>query len=137
MERSDEVANVVVRFYEAFSLGTSEAFEGVVSADPDAMVIGSDRKADDRATWKRSFVGLGGVTVERGDIRGYHDGPVGWAVDYPTYVASDGRRLPLRLTAVARQEAGDWKLVQLHISVTVPDDVALAQTAAWAAAPNA
>jgi ketosteroid isomerase-like protein len=137
MERSDEIADVVVRFYEAINLGTSAAFDSVVSADPEAMVIGTDGRADDRATWKRTFVGLGGVTVERGDIRGYRDGLVGWAVDYPTYVARDGRRLPLRLTAVARQEDGGWKLVQLHISVTVPDDVALAETAAWTAATGA
>jgi hypothetical protein len=42
MERSREVADALVRFYEAF--GVAEAFDSVVSPDPDAMAIGTDRR---------------------------------------------------------------------------------------------
>ncbi|HUH07990.1 MAG TPA: nuclear transport factor 2 family protein [Egibacteraceae bacterium] len=137
MERSSEVANVIVRFYEAFSVGTAEAFDSVVSRDPDAMALGTDRRLDDRKAWKATFLGLGGVAVERGEIQGFRDGSLGWIVDDPTYVAPDGRRLRMRLTAVTRQEDDGWKLVQLHISVAVPDEVALAEAAGWeSAAPS-
>jgi hypothetical protein len=129
MERSREVADALVRFYQAFGVGTTEAFDSVVSHDPDAMAIGTDRRLDNRDAWKQTFTSLSGVTVERSEVRGFrHDG-VGWIVDYPTFVLSDGRSLPARLTAVARDEGDGWKLVQLHISVAVPDEVALAEAA--------
>lgn len=131
MERSGEVADVIVRFYEAFSVGTSKAFDSVVSQDPDAMAIGTDRRLADRNAWKATFTSFGGVTVERGEIRGFRDGSVGWIIDDPTYVSPDGRRLRLRLTAVAREGNDGWKLVQLHLSVAVPDEVALAEAAGW------
>jgi hypothetical protein len=134
MERSSQVANVIVRFYEAFSVGTAEAFDSVVSQHPDAMVIGTDRRLDNRNAWKATFIGFGGVTVERGEIRGFRDGTLGWIVDDPTYVAPDGRRLRMRLTAVTHEEDDGWKLVQLHISVAVPDEVALAEATGWESA---
>ena len=62
MERSREVADALVRFYEAF--GVAEAFDSVVSADPDAMVIGTDRRVDNRDAWKAAFGSMAGITVE-------------------------------------------------------------------------
>ena len=41
MKRSSDVAQAVVHFYEAIESGTTAAFDGVVSHDPDAMVIGT------------------------------------------------------------------------------------------------
>lgn len=135
MERSREVADALVRFYEAF--GIAEAFDSVVSADPDAMVIGTDRRVDNRNAWKAAFGSMAGITVERGEIRGFRHEGVGWIVDDPTFVLPDGRSLRTRLTAVAREEADGWKLVQLHISVAVPDEVALAEAAGWETATPA
>jgi hypothetical protein len=138
MERSTDVADAVLGFYEAFAVGTGEAFDRVVSGERDVTVIGTEPgwRRDDRASWRAAFVGLGGVTVEPGEVLGYRDGTVGWAVDDPTWVTSDGRRLPLRLTAVACEEPDGWRLVQLHISVGVPDAVALAADGWGAAAPG-
>jgi len=34
----------------------------------------------------------------------------------------DGRRVPVRLTAVLHQEDGDWKAVQSHASIGVPNE---------------
>lgn len=134
MERSSEVVNAMVRFYEAFGTGTTEAFDSVVSRDPDVMAIGTDRRLDDRDAWQETFVSLTGITVERSEVQGFRHGSVGWIVDYPTFILADGRRLRTRLTAVAREEDDSWKLVQLHISVKVPDEVALAEAAGWEAA---
>jgi hypothetical protein len=131
VERSSEVANAMVRFYEAFGVGTTEAFDSVVSRDPDAMAIGTDRRLDDRNAWQETFVSLAGVTLERGEVQGFRHGSVGWIVDCPTFVLPDGGRLRSRLTAVAREEDDAWKLVQLHVSVAVPDEVALAEAAGW------
>jgi hypothetical protein len=129
MERSREVADALVRFYEAF--GVAEAFDSVVAPDPDAMAIGTDRRVDNRDAWQAAFGSLAGVTVERGEIQGFRQESVGWVVDDPTFVLPDGRSLRTRLTAVAREEGDSWKLVQVHFSVAVPDEVALAEAAGW------
>ena len=55
---------------------------------------------------------------------------MGWGVDEPHFVFPDGSRLPTRLTAVLREEGGDWKVVHLHFSVGVPDEQAMELTAA-------
>ena len=34
----------------------------------------------------------------------------------------DGKRAPVRITAVLHQEDGDWKAVQTHASIGVPND---------------
>ncbi len=56
MERSSEVADVIVRFYEAFGVGTSSAFDSVVSRDPDAMAPGGggDNHNPGRQAYRRS-----------------------------------------------------------------------------------
>ena len=54
MERSSEVANVIVRFYEAFGDGGTEAFDRVASQDPDAMAIGTGRRLANRDAWRRN-----------------------------------------------------------------------------------
>lgn len=135
MERSREVVDALVRFYEAF--GVAEAFDSVVASDPDAMAVGTDRRLDHRDAWQAAFGSLAGVTVERGEIRGFRHGGVGWVVDDPTFVLPDGRSLRTRLTAVACEEGDGWKLIQVHISVAVPDEVALAEAAGWETATPA
>jgi hypothetical protein len=133
MERSSDVANAIVGFYEAFGAGTAEAFDGIVSMDPDVMAIGTDPKErlDDREAWKAGFMNLPGVTMEAGDVQGFRHESVGWIADRPTFTLPDGRRLRTRLTAVARKEDDRWKLLQLHVSVAVPDEIALTEAASW------
>jgi hypothetical protein len=48
-------------------------------------------------------------------FRAFATKSVGWIIDCPTVVLSDGRRLRRRLTAVVRWENDGWKLLQLHI----------------------
>jgi hypothetical protein len=40
-----------------------------------------------------------------------------------------GDRLPTRLTAVLREDEGEWKAVHLHFSVGVPDEQAVVPAA--------
>jgi hypothetical protein len=136
MERSSEVADAVARFYEAIESGTMAAFDGVVSYDPDAMVIGTDRWLGDRDTWRKAFPGLRGITVERSDARGFRQGGFGWVIDRPVFVLPGGSRLPTRLSGVVREEEDGWKIVHVHISVQVPDDVAVDEAVGWEAATS-
>ena len=126
MERSSEVARAVGRFYEAIEDGTHAAFDGIVSSDPVAMVIGTDRWLGDRRTWREAFPSLRGITVEDSDAQGFRHEGFGWVIDRPVFVLPGGDRLPARLTAVIRKEDDRWKIVHVHLSVQVPDDVAVA-----------
>jgi hypothetical protein len=51
-----------------------------------------------------------GVRVGLDDVKGFREGSVGWAAGHG-YFEIEGRRVPVRLTAVLHQEDGDWKAV--------------------------
>ena len=62
-----------------------------------------------------------GVTVGLDDVNAFREGGVGWAAGHG-YFEMGGKRVPVRLTAVLHQEDGDWKAVQSHASIGVPND---------------
>ena len=49
------------------------------------------------------------------------EGGVGWAAGRGWFDV-EGQRVAMRVTAVLHQEDGDWKTVQTHASIGVPDD---------------
>jgi SnoaL-like domain len=57
-----------------------------------------------------------GVTVGLDDVKAFREGSVGWAAGQG-YFEMEGRRVPVRLTAVLHQEDGEWKAVQSHASI--------------------
>jgi hypothetical protein len=61
------------------------------------------------------------VHASMGDVRAFHEGSVGWAAGRAWFEV-EGQRVPVRLTAVLHQEDGDWKAVQTHTSIGVPND---------------
>jgi SnoaL-like protein len=130
MEESPEVAGAIARFYERFSAADPASFAQIISDCDGVSVVGSapGEGHNDRATWLRAYtlgIAGSGVTLQGSAPRGWSEGTVGWGRDTPAFVLPDGRRLPTRLTAVLRQEDGDWKIVHLHFSVGVPDEEAL------------
>ena len=60
----------------------------------------------------------------RVDVRG-HFGPRGsrrgWFADRLAFVTPDGHDIPCRLTGVWRREGDEWKLIQSHASIGVPN----------------
>jgi ketosteroid isomerase-like protein len=58
------------------------------------------------------------------DPRCFEEGSVGWVVDRPTFVLADSGSVPSRMTAVMRQEDGEWNLVHTHWSVGVSNQEA-------------
>lgn len=128
MPRSEDVKQAMVGFYERFSAGDARAFGDFITQEEDAFVLGTDwdQFADGRDEWVAGYeVQMSetpGVRFEPGsDLRGYEQGGVGWAVDQPTCVLGEEARIPLRATAVFRQEGGGWKIVNAHLSFGVPD----------------
>jgi ketosteroid isomerase-like protein len=62
-----------------------------------------------------------GVKVGLDDVKAFCEGSVGWAAGHG-YFEMEGKRVPVRLTAVVHQEDGDWKAVQSHASIGVPNE---------------
>ncbi len=141
MERSVDVRDAVERFIHRFGAGDLDGFDASISADEEAFIIGTQRWVGDRAEWVGNFralvdknlVGPGGLglRIDAGEIRAFGEGAFGWAVAWIAFVFPGGDRLPARFTAILRQEAGDWRIVHAHISVAVPDEVALEQAGGW------
>jgi ketosteroid isomerase-like protein len=137
MSPSDAVRKGILRFYERFSAGDATAFAEAIAEIKGVSVIGTGpgEGHDDRADWLSTYEQMmqgemAGTRLEGGEPRAYEEGTLGWGVDEPSFVFPDGSRLQTRLTAVLRQEDGDWKVVHLHFSVGVPDETAMELAAA-------
>lgn len=46
---------------------------------------------------------------------------MGWTAERAAFVVPGSRQIPVRITAVYHQEDGEWKVVQSHASVGVPN----------------
>jgi hypothetical protein len=110
----------------------------MISRQQESMVLGTDpgEWLGDRDTWVAGFAeqvrAMPGVRLEPGDPVCYEEGSVGWAADRARFVLPDGAVVPIRLTVVARREEGEWRLVQAHFSVGVPNEDLLELTRSWA-----
>jgi ketosteroid isomerase-like protein len=140
MRRSAEVRDTLLRFYEVFSAEDLEGLariiaqeeqEGilVIGSDPGQWVEGRDQWIAAREAVMREMEGL---RLEAGEEPyGYEEGSMGWVADRPRAVLPDGNAISTRLTGIVRQEAGEWRLVHIHISVGVPDEEVLELQKSW------
>jgi ketosteroid isomerase-like protein len=126
MEQSHEVEGVLRRFYEAFNNGDITAMESVLSADPDVLVIGTDPDewwvGRGRITSVLEQVAEAALGVVGGDVRGFAVGEIGWVRDQAKFVVSDGTEAPVRVTAICQREDGEWRIIQSHWSIGVPNE---------------
>lgn len=129
MQESGEVRDAMVRYWANVGARDFEGCDAIVTSGDVAIVVGTapGEGHDNRDAWVQGFrsqvEAMPGIGVEPGPaLRAYAEGPVGWAVDEPTWILPDGTRLPTRTTSVLRQEDGDWKLVHMHVSIGVPDE---------------
>lgn len=118
----------MLRFYELFSAGDPVAFAEQITAEEEPFVMGTDwdQWTVGRDGWLEGYAiqiaEIPGLRFEAGArLAGWADGGVGWAADQPDLVFPDGSVVPVRATAVFRQEGGGWRLVNLHVSFGVPD----------------
>lgn len=132
VQHSAEVKEVILRCYEVFSAGDVEASMRLLTQEGFASGIGTDPEewADTRTEFRALLKGW--MTEPRvvvrleasEDPRCFEEGSVGWVVDRPTFVLAGGGSVSSRMTAVMRQEEGEWKLVHAHWSVGVPNEEA-------------
>jgi hypothetical protein len=133
MERSDEIRDVLARYYRAAQAGYSDDAGKFVSQAADVIVVGSDPDEWwDGASYNRSMraqaQALGGsIPIYPGDIQAFREGSVGWAVDRPTFRFDDGVEVPARASVVLHLEDEGWKIVHLHLSMGVSNEAALGE----------
>jgi hypothetical protein len=63
------------------------------------------------------------IRLTPGDLRAWSAGDVGWVADRPT-LHLGGREAACRHTSVFVRRDGDWRIVQHHFSMGVPDATA-------------
>jgi ketosteroid isomerase-like protein len=112
----------------ALERGDIDHIDRTTSREPGVVAIGSDpgeysRERDQIIELMRQSTPEVGMHIHAGidEIRGYEDGDVGWA-DGTGSFTRDGDSVSVRFTGVARREDGEWRIVQTHASIGVPND---------------
>jgi adenylate cyclase len=127
MKPSNEVRNAVPGLYESMGMGDVGAIERLFSCQSGVLVIGTDPNewwAGHDAiveAFKAQLQESGTRKVDPGDLNAFAEGSVGWAADRRTMRLASGKEITIRETFLFHQEDGDWKLVQVHASVAVPN----------------
>ena len=132
MSTSTEVRDTVLELYRRILAGESDAANDLISRDPALIFIGSAGEwIDDQATL-RSGTQVPGEGLQAGSNPvGYANGDVGWFADQPTWLFADGTSVEMRLTAVLQREPEGWRIVNVHMSVAVPDDQCVVLQRRW------
>ena len=127
MEPSEEIRRVVHRWMTANSEGDSESALGRMSEHPGALTIGTDlaewsKGKQTRAIWGRQMEELGSFPMIWDEIEAWEEATVGWACAKFTLIAGE-RAFDARATYVLHLERGEWKIVQIHWSLPVSNEV--------------
>jgi len=128
MEQSTELKDLYLRSCEAQSSGDYAFFERYFSQKDGALAIGTDPTewwagyATITRVFKAQLEETGGFQILAGTPQAYSDGSIGWVAGRPTLKLPDGAEIPARLTAVFQREQDDWKIVQWHVSIGIPNE---------------
>ena len=128
IEESREIEQVLRDTLDALSSSDVDAIARRTSREACVVGIGSDP-----AEWAEGYDelirlwrdsapdGELGVKIGLDDVKGFREGSVGWAASRG-YFEINGERVRVRMTVVLHQEDGEWKTVQTHASIGVPND---------------
>ena len=115
------------RVWSAWQAGDMATISNVFAADANFMGIGSDANewwvgSDEFLRVRRTqFEEMPVYDIEFHEVVAFEDGPIGWAAVLMTMV-TPVLSSRLRTTAVLRIEAGTWRIIQWHNSLTVPNE---------------
>jgi hypothetical protein len=132
MERSAELRELISAWFEAFSRGDGAWIKRHISRHEDVRLIGTDPGNWYAGHHVGEFLAaavdeLAGTVkiVPIEDTLALREGGVGWGITRATLQLPEGSEIGFRWSAVFRQEEGEWKAVQIHGSIGVPDEEAL------------
>jgi hypothetical protein len=132
MKESTEVREALLRFYDRNTANDQAAFYDVITRSEAISIIGSSaREWFQGQEAAHAAYGLERVKIEAGDVQAWEEGTAGWAINKPTFVLPDGTRMRMRMTTIFVLESGGWRLIHLHGSTPVPDEVYLEHQTEW------
>ncbi|HET9720703.1 MAG TPA: nuclear transport factor 2 family protein [Solirubrobacteraceae bacterium] len=127
-ERSRELEQVLRASLDAMARGDMDEVARHTSRDECVISIGTD--AREWAEGYEEIMGLVrgsgpqdelGVRASIDEVKAFTEGTVGWAASRGSFEI-EGTRVPVRVTAVLHQEDGQWRAVQSHASIGVPNE---------------
>jgi hypothetical protein len=127
MQPAPELCALLELYYEASAQGDATFLDQLIARHPGALVIGTDAaewwRGGDQIyeIWSAARRERGGLPVEDSQPQAFRSGDVGWLDDQAQWRLPDGRAIPFRLTAVFHREGQEWRMVQAHFSIGVPN----------------
>jgi hypothetical protein len=132
MAPSAEIRDTMLELYRRMLAGEADEANDLISRDPALVFIGSAGEwVDDQETLRSGTQEPGEGLVAGPDPVAYADGDVGFFADQPSWLFADGTTAEMRLTAVLRREAPGWRVINVHMSVAVPDDQCVMLQRRW------
>ena len=128
MQPSSELRTIIAAWFESVSKGDPSWVDRYISRKAGTRLVGTDPNellAGERVAefLKEEVQAMGGVVkVSIGEVEAYQEGSVGWGLARPTLTLPGGKQVFPRWSAIFHQEDGEWKLVQLHASVGIPNE---------------
>jgi ketosteroid isomerase-like protein len=114
---------VLDRAIDAMNAGDADGLRACVSERTDGVVIGTDPGEWGSSQQMADDVGDadGGVTAHNDHMDVHMLGDVAWVEGRAHFTNPAGSECPARVTSVLVREQGDWKIVQTHASIGVPN----------------
>ncbi len=128
MEKSVELKELTLQLYKAMETGDMEFFGNHVSQEEGSLAVGTDPEewweGHDVITnvFEAQLKEMKGFSITGSDSQAYTEGSVGWVADRIEFKLPNGTVVPARLTTICHKEAGEWKIVQWHFSLGVPNE---------------
>ena len=133
MNPSIELINIMLHFYEIQAASDVNSFKHLLSQQDGVLMIGTDP-----SEWWAGYDTIldqllktqpqelskeapGNIQIRAGEVSAFVEGTVGWVADTPSMRLPNGKEIPTRVTTIFHREEGEWKIVQFHASIGVPN----------------
>jgi hypothetical protein len=130
MQASPELRDAVMRSAQDFFVAKNIAAAlDSYSREPGVLVLGTaptewfEGIAAAEGMLRASMEGGSGNMPPDLQLQAWQEGTVGWAAYQWTGRLPNGSTFKLRGTEVLHLEGGNWKMVQQHVSVGIPDEL--------------
>jgi ketosteroid isomerase-like protein len=121
----DEIRKLLDELIEAQNSGDAPLLRTMLSERPDAIHIGTDAEEWWTSGQLVDAVAAAGsgddIRAVADDIDVHVQGDIAWVEGHGRFTRADGAERPVRMTGVLVREGGQWKLVQSHASIAVPN----------------